>query len=402
MRRGRLLGSLALTLLVVTFAGSAAVAPANAQSLSRGCESLNESWADSSGERGLYGAATTGAAFEFAAGEQVTVSAARPTTFGPPTTITLKIDEAIVDTAAFPGTVDYTFPAAGTHTVTWSVDLGNVFWTVRCGLAPRAEVPVDFVLSGDTALLPDGDVIAFDQQGHGHRLIPSYPGLGPQLVHYAGWRMTLFGTLVNSEPPLSPNNPILVRDFLLEPGGTFDGSYDTVTDGETERLPDGDVIIRDRFGRGHRLRADGAIKAHLQETAGTRLTVAGFASITNTGSRLNWPIDVLSVLHVHLDKTGCFDPIFPPLNVGACIHVSGFGLEPGSSVDLIVDGLLLVHETVNPDGSVFITDGVGCFPLDEPAKQLTVRAVGRTPLSMIEATDTMTICGLQSPASVGT
>jgi hypothetical protein len=147
----RLLGSLAaLTILAATLFGAALVAPAKAQGLSAGCEFLNESWADS-GEVGLYQAATTGAAFEFAGGEQVSVSvAAAPTFGGVPTTITLTIDDPpiVVDTAAFPAgppfsaTVEYTFPAAGTHAVSWFVDLGNVFWTVSCGLAPPPD-PVE-------------------------------------------------------------------------------------------------------------------------------------------------------------------------------------------------------------------------------------------------------------------
>ena len=52
---------------------------------------------------------------------------------GAPTEVRLSIDATVVDSTAFPGTVEYTFPAAGTHHVEWAViSSSNVTWTVSC------------------------------------------------------------------------------------------------------------------------------------------------------------------------------------------------------------------------------------------------------------------------------
>ena len=153
-------------------------------------------------------------------------------------------------------------------------------------------------LTGGTRLLPDGDVIVLDEQGRGHRL-RAHPEITAQLAALAGRTMTVVGTAVE-DPAEVPNFPITVFDFRIEPGGAFDGQDVSVT-GRTRRLPDGDVIVSDDFGHGHRLRATGALRNQIDEIAGIRVTVVGRADVTNTASRLNWPIDVTSIADITPD-----------------------------------------------------------------------------------------------------
>lgn len=74
----------------------------------------------------------------FLAGEQVAVTASTPTSsFGNPTTMTLRVRGLVVGTTAFPGTLSYRFPADTTTatSVSWSINSSNVTWTVSCALA---------------------------------------------------------------------------------------------------------------------------------------------------------------------------------------------------------------------------------------------------------------------------
>ncbi|HEY3943829.1 MAG TPA: hypothetical protein VGL78_01260 [Solirubrobacteraceae bacterium] len=113
---------------------AAALAPAaGAQPLSPGCVGANAGDLD-----GLYGQA--GWLFDraFAAGERLTVSAQPPIKISAPVSVTLQINGTKVDTTAFPGTVNYTFPAAGGYTAFWFVTdsdgnrTADATWHVSC------------------------------------------------------------------------------------------------------------------------------------------------------------------------------------------------------------------------------------------------------------------------------
>ena len=119
--------ALATGLLVGVVAG-----PASGQTLSSGCQIMNSPLLD-----GHFAGATMGRLEPFFAGEQITVTAAEPTSVGDPTTHTLRISNTVVDTTEFPGTVSYTFPADTTATVQWSSDSGaNLTVSMSCQLAP--------------------------------------------------------------------------------------------------------------------------------------------------------------------------------------------------------------------------------------------------------------------------
>src|SRR5689334_16796842 len=113
---------------------AAALAPtANAQALSPGCAGANAGDLD-----GLY--AQGGWLFDraFAAGERLTVSAEPPTKISTPVSVTLQINGNKVDTTAFPGTLNYTFPAAAGFTAFWFVTdsdgnrTAGATWHVSC------------------------------------------------------------------------------------------------------------------------------------------------------------------------------------------------------------------------------------------------------------------------------
>jgi hypothetical protein len=157
------------------------------------------------------------------------------------------------------------------------------------------SVPGEVQLTGETRLLPDGDVILLDGEGRGHRL-RTHPVIQAQLAALAGRTMTVVGSTVE-DPAAVPHYPVLVRDFRLEPGGAF--NFETVlVVGQTIRLPDGGAVVYDAFGRGHRLRGTGAVAAEIDRLAGKRVEVEGTASVTNTAARLTWPIDVVSMAEV--------------------------------------------------------------------------------------------------------
>src|SRR5215207_2365890 len=68
----------------------------------------------------------------YAAGESITISAGPPTSEGTPTSITLRVNGAIVATAPFPGTLTYVIPTAGPYSLQWNVNAnaGNATWEV--------------------------------------------------------------------------------------------------------------------------------------------------------------------------------------------------------------------------------------------------------------------------------
>jgi hypothetical protein len=125
----------AVTVVTISFLSAALVAPASAESLSSGCENLNAPAFD-----GLYSFGEALLPEEFAAGERVSITAGPPVGLGPPTTVSFFIDDVLVASTPFPGTIEYVFPAAGSHTVSWGVSPGSATWPVSCA-APVVPVP---------------------------------------------------------------------------------------------------------------------------------------------------------------------------------------------------------------------------------------------------------------------
>ena len=94
--------------------------------LSAGCNALNDPKLD-----GRYGNAGINNA-SFNAGEVVTVM----TTSGPnagATAAALRVNNVVVDAAALPATLTYTFPTSGAFTVEWMrIAVGEIDWQVSC------------------------------------------------------------------------------------------------------------------------------------------------------------------------------------------------------------------------------------------------------------------------------
>src|SRR5262249_48734919 len=117
-----------LTALTAALAVAALAPPASAAALSAGCATINTGLYN-----GFYSQATP--LLDFAAGEHITITAAAPYANGTPTQVSLSVDggTSTVDTAAFPGTVEYTFPSADTYSLGWFTDSPDqVTWTVSC------------------------------------------------------------------------------------------------------------------------------------------------------------------------------------------------------------------------------------------------------------------------------
>jgi hypothetical protein len=125
-----LLSLTVLTALTAALTVAALAPPASGQALSPGCATLNDpSW-------DAYYTSRGAGPVQFAAGDHITMAAGPPDTFAG--LLELLVDNTQVNSAAFPGTVEYTFPAAGSHEVIWRVAgfAGTATWVVNCTPAP--------------------------------------------------------------------------------------------------------------------------------------------------------------------------------------------------------------------------------------------------------------------------
>ena len=94
--------------------------------LSEGCAQVNDVQFD-----GAY--INAGVNLPFKAGEVLAMSSDVPTD-GTPAQVILKVGTDVVDTADFPGTVEYTIPAGGSYAIGWGTD-GNIAittWVAGC------------------------------------------------------------------------------------------------------------------------------------------------------------------------------------------------------------------------------------------------------------------------------
>ncbi len=155
-----------LTALAAVMILSVAMAPAvSANHASPGCQFINDPMLDAH----YLGMPPT--ALDLATGDRLTMAADAPTSEGDPTTVTLSVDGVVVDTAAFPGAVEYEITTTGTYTVEWGIDSGNATWVVGCNAADCSTVIAspgtlksdsklhEVVLSGAT--IADGDVLTY-------------------------------------------------------------------------------------------------------------------------------------------------------------------------------------------------------------------------------------------------
>ena len=123
MKRRLLTAFAAVTILtgIMVPAATAADPP------SAGCQFLNDPIWDSHYTGGPI------ASLDFAAGDLIRMTAAKPTSFGTPTTVTLTVDGAVVDSSTFPGTVEYVIPTTGTP----RCRLGDQRW--KCDMGCRVQ-----------------------------------------------------------------------------------------------------------------------------------------------------------------------------------------------------------------------------------------------------------------------
>lgn len=126
--------ALAVSTVITAALAAAALAPAaRTQPLSPGCTGANAGDLDGLHAQGGWVIPRT-----FAAGERLTVSAQPPISNAQPVSITLEINGTKVDSTAFPGTVNYTFTAAGGYTAWFFVTdsdgnrTANATWHVSC------------------------------------------------------------------------------------------------------------------------------------------------------------------------------------------------------------------------------------------------------------------------------
>lgn len=94
--------------------------------LSPGCYSVN-----SAQFQGAY--ITSGVNLSFKADETLTLSSGEPTG-GTPAEVILNVNSEVVDTAQFPGTVEYTIPGDGQYAIGWGTDENTVIttWDASC------------------------------------------------------------------------------------------------------------------------------------------------------------------------------------------------------------------------------------------------------------------------------
>lgn len=151
---------------------------------------------------GLLSGSGYGGAGQFAAGERLTVSGGPPDD-GPGSMVWLHVDLAtaetlmwgeedpragaatLVDCAAYPGTVGYTFPADGVYS--WMCDIGgcNCTISVNCGVAPPFD-PVQEITNLKATVA--GSTIASGVKGPLiYDLDEALNALGRQVVTGRGW-----------------------------------------------------------------------------------------------------------------------------------------------------------------------------------------------------------------------
>jgi hypothetical protein len=126
MRRSLLLSLTALVALTAALAVSALTAPARAQALSSGCAVLNNPIFDRH-----YGSGSIEG--QFAAGDHITITAGLPGSTDQKSVL-LSIDDVVAVGGGWPATVEYTFPTAGSHKISWATDQarGTSTWAVGC------------------------------------------------------------------------------------------------------------------------------------------------------------------------------------------------------------------------------------------------------------------------------
>jgi hypothetical protein len=222
----------------------------------------------------------------FAANGHVTVVCKGASPFSPPPTSTATT--CALQAQPYQGHSTPIFSGAGRIVV-----LADGQISITCFLWPPGQSRD--AVTGRTLRLPDGDTIVLDRQGLGHRL-RAHPEIAAQLAALAGRRVTVVGRPLAS-PAEQPNYPLEVQDFRLERGGAFDGEFVSLA-GPSRVLADGDVIVVDELGHGHRLftdPADTALRAHIAALRGQPLRVEGTAVVQNTAARETWPIAVTAV-----------------------------------------------------------------------------------------------------------
>ena len=114
------------------------IAPAASadHSLSNGCQLLIDRPLDPDG---IHTTSIVLGLFTFAAGEHISGTATGPFVGDQPTTVTLQLNGTVVDTATFPGVVEYTIPTTAKHSVVFSVDRGAAKWDLDCAAAPHDD-----------------------------------------------------------------------------------------------------------------------------------------------------------------------------------------------------------------------------------------------------------------------
>jgi Ca2+-binding RTX toxin-like protein len=143
--------------VLASLVAAAGASPAGAQSLSESCQYVDSAeMLDGSYFQGAVGG-------HYLAGETITVRATGPTSASVPTTIVLQSPfGTVVDTAAFPGTVSYTFSADVRTDLTWSTNSnGNVTWAVSC----QASALVCTITGAGDVQGTDGDDIICGSAG---------------------------------------------------------------------------------------------------------------------------------------------------------------------------------------------------------------------------------------------
>jgi hypothetical protein len=143
-----------------------------------------------------------------------------------------------------------------------------------------------------TTQLEGSTVILWEPDGIAHQVRGADPAVENALVALAGRTITVDGTF---DRPGFASSPILVQDFVVDPGGVLNGTSVTLT-GMPWMLSDGGIVIADAFGHGHRLSSSSSTtEAKIRASVGHVVTVSGTAGVTNPASYVNWPIEVSSI-----------------------------------------------------------------------------------------------------------